>query len=167
MTTLNPSDTIDRITPTVHGAYTMKGPEEVLTMKTLHTKSHSPWKIAKLLGCSHHTVLRYVRNGFQTAPREQPPSALNPHAEFPLKRFLQHQGNADVVRQELATELGIEVSLRTVQLALKPDPERLVASRLATPRFETKPDEQLQIDFGEKVLSIEGHDQEVHVLVAM
>ena len=40
------------------------------------------------------------------------------------------------------------------------------ASRLATPRFETKPGEQLQIDFGEKVVSIEGHDQDVHLLVA-
>ncbi|MCY4093511.1 MAG: helix-turn-helix domain-containing protein [Gammaproteobacteria bacterium] len=70
MTTFYPSDAIDRITPTVQGAYTMKGPEEVLTMKTLHAKGHSPLKIAKLLGCSHHTVLRYVRNGFDAAPRE-------------------------------------------------------------------------------------------------
>ncbi|MCY3858555.1 MAG: hypothetical protein OXG25_06570 [Gammaproteobacteria bacterium] len=166
MTTKKPSDTIDAILPTAQGAHTMKGPDEVLTMKTLHAKGHSAWKIAGILGCSHTTVMRYIRIGFEAALRQQPPSALDPHAEFLLERFLQHNGNADVVRQELAAELGIEVSLRTVQRALKPYRERLEASRLATPRFETKPGEQLQIDFGEKVVSIEGHDQEVHVLVA-
>ena len=111
MTTIKPSDTIAVISPTVQGAYTMKGPEEVLTMKTLHAKGYSPWQIAGILGCSHHTVSRYVKNGFEAAPRQQPPSALDPHAEFLLERFLQHNGNADVVRQELATELGIEVSV--------------------------------------------------------
>ena len=55
--------------------------------------------------------MRYIRNGFEAAPREQPPSALDPHAEFLLERFLQHDGNADEVRQELAAELGIEVSV--------------------------------------------------------
>ena len=110
-------DTIDAMLPTAQGAYTMKGPDEALTMKTLHAKGHSAWKIAGILGCSHTTVMRYIRNGFDAAPREQPPSALEPHAKFLLERFLQHDGNGDVVRQELATELGIVVSLRTVQRA--------------------------------------------------
>lgn len=172
MTTLNPPDTIDPITLTAQGAYTMKGPEEVLTMKTLYTKGHSPRKIAKLLGCSHHAVSRYVRNGFEAAAREHPPSALDPHTEFLLERFLQHQGNADVVRQELAAELGIEVSVAmssrvvgAAHLVAVPGAFKGIAIG-ATSRFETKPVEQLQIDFREKVVSIDGHTQEVHVLVA-
>ena len=63
------------------------------------------------LGCSHHTVLRYFRNGFHAAPREQPPSALDAHADFLLARFLRHDANADVVHQELAAELGIQDSV--------------------------------------------------------
>ena len=35
-----------------------------------------------------------------------------------------------------------------------------------TQRFETKPEEQLQIDFGEKWASIEGREQKVYLLVA-
>lgn len=166
MTTLKPPDTIAVVMPTVKGAYTMKGPDEVLTMKTLYAKGHTPWKIAKILGCSNHTVKRYIENGFDAAPREQPPSALDAHDDFLLERFLRHDGNADVVRQELAAELGIQVSLRTVQRALKPFRERLRASRQATQRYETKPGKQLQIDFGEKRVVIGGEDQEVHVMVA-
>lgn len=166
MTTSKPADTIVATMPIAKGAYTMKGPDEVLTMKTLYGKGHSAWRIAAILGCSHHTVLRYVRNGFDASPREQPPSALDAHADFLLERFLRHDGNADVVRQELATELGIQVSLRTVQRALKPYRERVRASRLATPRYETKPGEQLQIDFGAKTVAIAGGDQAVHLFVA-
>ncbi|WP_143132181.1 hypothetical protein [Methylobacterium sp. 174MFSha1.1] len=35
-------------------------------------------------------------------------------------RFRQHAGNADVVRQDLAAEKGIHVSLRTVERAVAP-----------------------------------------------
>ena len=111
MKTKKPSDTIDAILPTAQGAYTMKEPDEVLTMKTLHAKGHSTWKIAGILGCSHTTVMRYVKKGFEAAPRQQPHRTLHSHAEFLLERFLQRNGNAVVVRQELAAELGIEVSV--------------------------------------------------------
>ena len=92
----------------------MKVHDEVLTMKTLHAKGHSATKIASMLGCSHHTVLRYLRNDFVAAPRAQPPSVLDAHTDFLLERFLRHDGNADVVHQELVAELGINVSSRTV-----------------------------------------------------
>ena len=166
MTISRTPDTIGATTRTAKSAYTMKEPDEVLTMKTLHAKGHSATKIARMLECSHHTVLRYIRNGFDTSPRKLPPSVLDAHTEFLLERFLRHNGNADVVRQELATELGIEVSLRTVQRALKPFRERVHASRRATQRYETKPGEQLQIDFGVKTVAIEGRDQRVHLFVA-
>ena len=57
--------------PIAKGDYTMKGPNEVLTMKTLHAKGHTAWKIAGILGCSAHTVKRYIENGFDVSPREQ------------------------------------------------------------------------------------------------
>jgi len=99
MTTSKAADTIVATMAIAKGAYTMKGPDEVLTMKTLYVKGHSAWRIAAILWCSHHTVLRYARNGFDATPRQQPPSALDAHADFLLARFLRHDGNADVVRQ--------------------------------------------------------------------
>ncbi len=139
MTTSTSADTIVAVTTMVKGAYTMKGPDEVLTMKTLYTKGYTAWKITGILRCSAHTVKRYIENDFDVWPREQPSSALDGHGDFLLERFVRYDANADVVRQELATELGIQVSLRTVQRALKPFRERLRATRKATPRYETKP----------------------------
>ncbi len=55
-----------------------------------------------------------------------------------------HRGNADVVRQDLQCELGIEVSLRTVERAVAPMRRQLRAAALATVRFETAPGQQLQ-----------------------
>ena len=64
-----------------------------------------------------------------------------------------HRGNADVVRQELASEKGIEVSLRTVERAVEPWRRELRNAALATVRFETRPGKQLQADFGQCLVS--------------
>ena len=59
MTTDKGSATIYAIAPITEDSQTMKVCDEVLTMKTLHAKGQSASKIASMLGCSHHTVLRY------------------------------------------------------------------------------------------------------------
>ena len=51
----------------------------------------------------------------------------------------------------LARELGILVSLRTVERAVTPLRQALRAEARACVRFETPPGKQLQIDFGETV----------------
>lgn len=71
------------------------------------------------------------------------------------ERFRRHRGNADVIRQELAQEKNIHVSLRTVERTVAPLRRELVAEARATVRFETPPGEQLQIDFGERRVEIE------------
>ena len=38
------------------------------------------------------------------------------------ERFFQHGGNAEVVRQDLVREQGIDMSLRTVERAVAPVP---------------------------------------------
>ncbi len=63
-----------------------------------------------------------------------------------------------VVRQELASELGIVISLRTVERAVSHLRRKLAAEALATVRFETPPGRQLQIDFGQRRVAIEGED---------
>ena len=166
MTTVEPVPTIPVLTGTMEGSRTMMDYETILAMKALHEQGHSATRIAKLLGCGRNTVLRHMRNDFAQPQREAPPRSLDQHQDFLLERFLRHAGNADVVRQELAAELGIEVSTRTVQRAVKPYRERLRAARLATQRYETKPGKQLQIDFGVKMVMIEGREQEVNAFVA-
>ncbi len=65
------------------------------------------------------------------------------------ERFFHHEGNADVIRQELASEHGIVIGRRSVELRVKRWRRELKAQKRATVRFETAPGHQLQIDFGE------------------
>jgi transposase len=82
------------------------------------------------------------------------------------ERLRQHRGNADVVRQELASEKGIAVSLRTVERAVKPYRQELEAEARATVRFETTPGKQMQIDFGERLVEIGGAKLRAYLFVA-
>ena len=166
MTTDDHLDTIAATERARDGFPKMMNFERVTAMKALHAQGHSATKIGKLLGCGRNTVLRHLRKDFKRPRRAHPPGVLDAHEDVLLARFLRHDGNADVVHQELKAELGIDVSLRTVQRALKPHQERLRAARLLTPRFETKPGAQMQIDFGVKTVTIEGRAQAVHLFVA-
>src|SRR3712207_8770123 len=87
--------------------------------------------------------------------RRPPRSTLFPYTTL-FRSLVRHAGNADVVRQELAAERGIAVSLRTVERACAPYRRRLLAEARATVRFETPPGRQLQIDFGERRVRIGG-----------
>lgn len=71
-----------------------------------------------------------------------------------------------MVRQELAAELGIVVSLRTVQWAVSHLRRELAAEALTMVRFETLPGRQLQIDFGQRRIAVEGERDKVHQFVA-
>ena len=82
------------------------------------------------------------------------------------ERFSRHAGNADVVRQELAGEKGLVVSLRTVERAVAPLRRELMAAARATVRFETAPGQQLQIDFGERRVEIGDKATKVFFFVA-
>jgi transposase len=145
----------------------MREPDDVAAMVRLHGLGWGIRRIAAELGCSHMTVRRYVAAGewapYRVAERV---AALDGHTGWIAERFRRHRGNADVVRQDLARELGIEVSLRTVERAVAPLRRELLAEARATVRFETPPGKQLQIDFGEVRMPVEGETGRVFLFVA-
>jgi transposase len=145
----------------------MRVPDEVATMVRLRALGWGTRRIAVELGCDRETVQRYVAAG-GWAPYRTPerPGALAGHAAWLEERLRRHCGNADVVRQELAGELGITVSLRTVERACAPLRRELAAEALATVRFETPPGRQMQIDFGERGVVIGEETVRVHLFVA-
>ncbi len=149
------------------GTVAMRTPDEVTRMEALARRGWGPAKIAGELGVSKNTVRRYLRQGgwqpYQRAPRA---GILDAHRAWLEAALTQHGGNADVVRQELAREFGIVVSLRTVERAVKPFRDALTAAARATVRFETPPGLQLQIDFGERWVQIAGVRTKVYVFVA-
>ena len=126
-------------------------------MQRLHDLGWGARRIAAEIGCNRETVQRYLAAG-GWAPCRVPtrPSLLAGHADWLAERLRRHRGNADVVRQELASELGIVIGLRTVERAVSHLRRELAAEALATVRFETPPGRQLQIDFGQRRVSIEG-----------
>ncbi len=145
----------------------MRTPDEAAAMVRLKALGWGIRRIAAEFGCSHETVRRYVKAGgwvVYRAPRRT--KALDGHEGFVAERFRLHRGNADVVRQDLARERGVVVSLRTVERAAAGLRQALRAEARACVRFETPPGRQLQIDFGEARVSVGGESVRVCLFVA-
>jgi transposase len=145
----------------------MRTPDEVAAMQRLHDLGWGTRRIAAEIGCNRETVQRYLAaSGWAPCRVPARPGLLRGHAAWLDERLRRHRGNADVVRQELASELGVVVSLRTVERAVSHLRRELAAEALATVRFETPPGRQLQIDFGQRRIAIEGERDKVFLFVA-
>src|SRR5215203_2743511 len=145
----------------------MRTPDEVAAMLRLKVLGWGIKRIARELGCSHMTVRRYVaEGGYVPYRRRGRPRTWAGHEPWLAERFRRHAGNADVVRQELSAEKGITLSLRTIERAVAHLRRELEAEAQATVRFETPPGQQLQIDFGERRVTIAGVATKVFLFVA-
>jgi transposase len=146
---------------------TMLTPDEVTAMVRLGGLGWGSKRIAAELGCARNTVKRYVAAGGWTRQRRGArPHRLAGLETWLAERFRRHRGNCDVLRQDLAREHGLVVSLRTLERATAPLRQALVAEVRATLRFETAPGHQLQIDFGEMRVAIGGETVKLHLFVA-
>ena len=95
----------------------MKTPDDVAEMLRLRACGWGLKRIARQLGCSHHTVRDYVATG-GVKPLKSPerPRLLDGLEGWLRERFIRHRG-ADVVRQDLFAEKGVAVSRRTLRNA--------------------------------------------------
>lgn len=108
----------------------MKTPEEVAEMLRLRACGWGLKRIARQLGCSHHTVKDYVAaGGLKPFKSPERPKRLNGLEGWLRERLIRHRGNADVVRQDLLAEKGVTVSRRTLQRAVQPYRQALKARR--------------------------------------
>src|SRR5687767_2963732 len=122
----------------------MRTPDEVAAMVRLHKLGWGSKRIAAELGCSRNVVKRYLRaGGWITYRRPRRRRRLDGLEGWLAERFRRHRGNCDVVRQDLAREHGIVVSLRTIERAVAPLRQALRAEARACLRFETPPGKQL------------------------
>jgi len=145
----------------------MRTPDDVSAMIRLRQLGWGAKRIALELGCSKNTVKRWLGlGGWRESASPGRPSKLAGHQKWLAERFRLHDGNADVVRQELAREKNIVASLRTVERAVAPMRRELEAAARATIRFETRPGEQLQIDFGERRVQLGNEMAKVFLFVA-
>ena len=118
----------------------MKTPDDVSAMVRLKGLGWGAKRIAAELGCSKNTVKRWLRYGdWRPCVTPSRSKKLDGLSDWLAERFRRHRGNADVIRQELAQEKDIHVSLRTVERTVAPLRRELVAEARATVRFETPP----------------------------
>jgi transposase len=126
-------------------------------------------RIAREVGVARNTVRRYLRAG-SAADKQVRPKARRLTGQE-QQRAVElwtgaAEGNAVVVKALLAQE-GVEASVRTVQRAVEDRRRQVHAAQVATVRFETKPGQQMQVDFGEKQVRLGGQLVKVFLLVAV
>jgi hypothetical protein len=109
----------------------MKTPDDVPEMLRLKGCGWGLKRIARQLGCSHHTVRDYVAAGglkpFKSPERRK---LLDGLEGWLRERFIRHLPNADVVRQDLLAEKSVVVRRRTLQRAVQPYRRALKAEAL-------------------------------------
>lgn len=147
----------------------MVEPEIVRQIRALSELRWGMRRIAHEVGVDRKTVRRYLRSGSAAEQQERPSRrALSDEWRATAIDLFDTtaEGNAVVVRDLLA-ERGVEVDVRVVQRLLAPHRRARIAAEAATVRFETAPGHQLQIDFGEKVVSVGGVRCRVLLFVAV
>jgi len=147
----------------------MLEPEVVKQIRALRALKWGTKRIARELGIARNSVRRYLRGG-EAAETQTRPAAWTLDAEQQATARSLLDGPADgngVVVQRLLAQQAVDVPLRTLQRVLAPHRQSKRAAELATVRFETAPGHQMQIDFGEKWVSIAGERTRVHFFVAV
>ena len=119
----------------------MLEPETVSALLRLKELGFGTRRIARTLGISRNTVKSYIGAG-GWRPYKQPArgKTLDGHEGWLAERFVRHHGNADVMRQELAVEKGLIVSLRTIERAVAPYRRELTAQFRKTRGRPSHPD---------------------------
>jgi len=142
--------------------------EIVTAIRELTNRGWGARAIAAELAIARNTVRRYQRGaaaGVQVRPSARRWTVADQAAAQALFQR-EAEGNAVVV-QHLLAERGCAVSVRTVQRAVAPVRQAQRAADLATVRVETAPGAQMQIDFGEKRVTVAGTALTVFLLVAV
>lgn len=127
----------------------------VNTIRELAVQGKPIRSIAKELGLARNTVRKYLRDGTAARARPKRPSKLDPYMEQ-LRRWVveDHQYNCETLvrRLQAAGYAGKTTLVKDFVRPLRPR----AAGHQPVVRYETKPGEQLQFDWGEFVYEQDG-----------
>lgn len=142
--------------------------QTVLTIHDFHTQGKTVQEIAQELHLSRTTVRKYLKHPEAVLPKPRPPrsSKLDPYKEQ-IKKWIteDHCTNCEVLferLQKLGYTGGISILKHYVH-PLRP----AVAGHAPVQRYETKPGEQVQFDWGEFVYENEGTMHKFYGFVAI
>jgi transposase len=150
-------------------AVPMLDSEIVRQIRALSALGWGAKRISDAVGASRNAVRRYLRLGAAADVQVRPQARqLDAEQRALAVELLEGEaaGNAVVV-QRLLHERGVEATVRTVQRAVETRRQERRAAELATVRYETAPGHQMQIDFGERRISIGGVLVRVFLFVAV
>jgi len=142
--------------------------QTVLTIHDLHTQGKSVQAIAQELKISRTTVRKYLKHpeAVIAKPRPPRPSKLEPYKEQITQWVTEdHCTNCEVIFERLQKQGytgGISI-LKEFVHPLRP----AVAGHAPVQRYETKPGEQLQFDWGEFVYEEDGKARKFYGFTAI
>jgi transposase len=142
--------------------------EIVTAIRELTNRGWGAKAIARELGIAKNTVRRYRRPSVVAGQQVRAPRRLTDDVVREAQALYTGvaEQNAVVVHQ-LLRDQGHRIGLRTVQRAVAPVRQAQRAADVATVRVETAPGAQMQVDFGEKRVTIAGVAVKVFLLVAV
>ena len=142
--------------------------QTVLTIHNLHLEGKSVQEIAQELSISRTTVRKYLNHPEAVIPKPRPPrpSKLDPFKDQITKWVTEdHCTNCEVIFERLQKQgyLGGISILKAFVHPLRP----AVAGHAPVQRYETKPGEQLQFDWGEFVYEEDGKTRKFYGFIAI
>lgn len=138
------------------------------TIRVLAASGVGVRAIARRLDLARNTVRRYLAGSVEPGVQVRLAGrVLEPEQVAHVLELWKGtaEGNAVVVRDLLAAE-GIEVSLRTIQRVVEPVRRQQAVEQLVTTRFETEPGAQMQVDFGERMVTVGDQTVRIYFFVA-
>ena len=143
---------------------------QVLQIHSYAAKGLKIREISRFLGISRNTVKKYLRSKDQEKMdlgHRKRESKLQQYEPIIKALFFSSRGNCEVVRRLLAQEHKLEVAGRTLRRFCRDYRKQLAPRVNAGERYETAPGQQMQIDFGQKVMTIAGEELLVHFFVSV
>jgi len=137
--------------------------EDLAVIKSLTRRGVFLKDIAEELGVHPKTISRALKNMSSPKPgRKSPEGKLEPYKPKIDRLLAEDVWNAKVILREIQAD-GYTGGYTMLRQYIQPRREQRPAR--ATVRFETKPGEQLQNDWGEVVVEIGGQSTQVHFIV--
>lgn len=135
-------------------------------IRSLREKRVPKREIARILGITIKTVRKYLRQGYWQAYRRRvgPPSVLDPHKGYLLRRMREVDYSARILFDEIK-ERAYTGSYEMVKRFVRPHREERDRLEEATMRFETPPGRQSQADWSTVQVAIAGKPTRAQVFV--
>ncbi len=139
----------------------------VNTIRELAIRGKPVRAIARELGVARNTVRRYVRSTPEAKPRPRRGSKLDAYHDQ-IRRWVgeDHLVNCETMLVRLQT-LGYTGRISILKDFVRPLRPPAAAARRPVIRYETKPGEQLQFDWGEFVYEQDGHTRKLFGFTAV